>query len=186
MKNIALVLLLMFALVGCTPKNDAKSSFLPAEEPPKPKFDQVRFPPPVVKPDNEVIENETDGNADASAEAKPQDVVLKLPPNQNVNKQVSDTTKKIIKEGTISFETSNLIKTRSTILKALQQLNGYLSEENQSNDNEDNRTEYNLKIRIPAQNFDRLLDTISAGADKIDAKNISITDVTANFIDELV
>ncbi|RYE23723.1 MAG: DUF4349 domain-containing protein, partial [Sphingobacteriaceae bacterium] len=45
------------------------------------------------------------------------------------------------------------------------------------------RKEYNLKIRVPAQNFDHLLDTISAGAEKIDAKNISITDITTNYID---
>lgn len=30
----------------------------PQVEPPKPKVDQVRFPPPVVKPDNEVIEKD--------------------------------------------------------------------------------------------------------------------------------
>src|SRR5476651_1541300 len=30
----------------------------PAKEPPKPKVDQVRFPPPVVKPDNEVREKD--------------------------------------------------------------------------------------------------------------------------------
>lgn len=186
MKNTLLVVLLMLALVRCNQNNGIKfPTALPTAEPPKPKVDQVRFPPPVVKPDNEVAKDEMVGNdADASAEIKVQDVVLSPPPpNQNVNKQVSDTTKKIIKTGTISFETSDLIKTRRAILKTLESLHGYLSEENQSNDETESREEYNLKIRIPAQNFDRLLDTISAGAEKIDEKNISITDVTTNFID---
>ncbi len=167
----------MFVLVGCNQNNGTKSSMA--------KVDQVRFPPPEVKPDNEAMKDEmVDGNADASAEIKIDKVALvPPPPKQNVNNPVPDTTKKIIKEGTISFETSDLNKTRKAILKTLQSLNGYVSEENQSNDDIENRKEYNLKIRIPAQNFDRLLDTISAGADKIDTKNISITDVTANYID---
>lgn len=175
----------MLILIGCNQNNGTKSSsFLPAEEPPKPKVDQVRFPPPVVKPDNEVMENETNGyNADVSVETKTQDIVLTPSPDKNTNKQISDAEKKIVKEGTINFETSDLIKTRKVILKTLQALDGYVSEENQSNDELETRKEYNLKIRVPAQNFDRLLDTISAGADKIDTKNISITDVTANYID---
>lgn len=59
-----------------------------------------------------------------------------------------------------------------------------MSEENQSNDETETRKEYNLKIRIPAQNFDHLLDTISLEAEKIDTKNISITDITTKYIDK--
>lgn len=167
MKNTVIVFLLTLGLISCNRNSDLK------------------FPPPVAKPDNEVAKDKMVGyDANASAETETQNVILTPPPPiQNVNQQVADTTKKIIKEGTISFETSDLIKTRKVILKTLESLNGYVSEENQSNDDNENRKEYNLKIRVPAQNFDRLLDTISAGADKIDTKNISITDVTANYID---
>lgn len=40
------------------PLDKAKPPPPPAKEPPKPKVDQVRFPPPVVKPDNEVREKD--------------------------------------------------------------------------------------------------------------------------------
>ncbi|RYE29585.1 MAG: DUF4349 domain-containing protein [Sphingobacteriaceae bacterium] len=178
MKSILLFLTLLLALTACNQNNDGKSSMA--------KVDQVRFPPPVAKSDNEVTEDETNGYiADASAGVKTQNMALEPPPTpeQAANKPASDTQKKIVKEGTISFETSDLAKTRSAILKTLQVLNGYVSEENQSNNEAETRKEYSLKIRVPAQNFDRLLDTISAGAEKIDAKNISISDITTNYID---
>lgn len=40
------------------PVNEQQKPPPPPPEPPKPKVDQVRFPPPVVKPDNEVREKE--------------------------------------------------------------------------------------------------------------------------------
>ena len=40
------------------PLDDTKKPPPPPPEPPKPKVDQVRFPPPVVKPDNEVKEKD--------------------------------------------------------------------------------------------------------------------------------
>ncbi|MEO7213036.1 TonB family protein [Mucilaginibacter sp.] len=40
------------------PVDETKKPPPPPPEPPKPKVDQVRFPPPVVKPDNEVREKE--------------------------------------------------------------------------------------------------------------------------------
>ncbi|MEB0263969.1 MULTISPECIES: TonB family protein [unclassified Mucilaginibacter] len=40
------------------PVNEAVKTPPPPPEPPKPKVDQVRFPPPVVKPDNEVREKD--------------------------------------------------------------------------------------------------------------------------------
>src|SRR6478735_3622285 len=40
------------------PVNEEVKPPPPPPEPPKPKVDQVRFPPPVVKPDNEVKEKD--------------------------------------------------------------------------------------------------------------------------------
>lgn len=166
MKKLLIISLLMFTLISCNHNSNLK------------------FPPPIVKPDNEVMENSAaSSDLIASADVKAQDVVLTPAPNQNVNEQTSDTARKIVKEGTISFETSNLEKTRKNILNEVNELKGYLSEENQSNDETENRKEYNLKIRVPSQSFDHLLDTISADAEKIDSKNISTTDITTKFID---
>lgn len=91
--------------------------------------------------------------------------------------------KKIIKEGNITFETNNISKTRKTVGNSLNKFEGYVAEETETNNGDDNRKEYTIKARIPAKNFDRFLDAVSSGADRIDSKNISIKDVTTEYID---
>lgn len=96
---------------------------------------------------------------------------------------VSDTSKKIVKEGEVSFETTDIIATHKTITDSLKKLGGYVAEEKQTNNNGDNRKQDVLNIRIPARNFDTFLSAISSSAVRIDQKDIRITDVTAHFID---
>jgi len=43
-------------VVLTTPPAEKKKELPPPPEPPKPKTDQIKFPPPIVKPDNEVKE----------------------------------------------------------------------------------------------------------------------------------
>ncbi|WP_162842807.1 DUF4349 domain-containing protein [Mucilaginibacter pineti] len=96
---------------------------------------------------------------------------------------VTDTSKKIVKDGTIAFETNNVAIARKKILLSVKKYGGYVDEDDQSTNSDENRKEYNLKIRIPAKYFDFVLDSVSASADKIDTKSISITDVTTRYID---
>jgi len=94
---------------------------------------------------------------------------------------ISDTSKKLIKTGDISFETGDLYGTRKKIITSLRNLGGYVSEENESNDSY--RRGLILKLRVPSKNFDLLLDSVSGNAVKIDSKNIRVADVTSQFID---
>jgi len=110
------------------------------------------------------------------------DAKVEAPEPNTAQPAISDTGKKIIKTGEMSFEVDNLDGARKKILTAVKKLGGYVAEENQSNEN-GSRTEYVLKLRIPAKNFDRLLDSVSSGARKIDVKDISVKDVTTEFID---
>jgi hypothetical protein len=134
---------------------------------PKPKelnvVDAVRFPPPVVKADAEVMAK----MADPAPAEQP----------------ITDTAKKIIKTGDISFETDNVNATRKKILTSLKKLGGYVAEDNETHDDDSDRQEYTLKLRLPAKNFGLLLDSVSSTAARIDSKNISIKDVTSQFID---
>lgn len=97
--------------------------------------------------------------------------------------QVIDTAKKIVKEGEIRFEAKDLKAARDKIVASLKNLGGYVGEENETNNGDNNRREYDLKIRVPSKNFDRFLDALSSNADHIDAKNIRVKDVTTEFID---
>ncbi len=94
---------------------------------------------------------------------------------------ISDTSKKLIKTGDISFETGDLYGTRKKIINSLKNLGGYVSEENETNDSY--RRGLILKLRVPSKNFDSLLDSVSGNAAKIDSKNIRVADVTSQFID---
>jgi len=113
----------------------------------------------------------------SSADAK-----VEAPESNITQPATTDTSKKVIKTGEMSFEVDNLDKARKKILKAVKTLGGYVAEENQSNEH-GSRNEYVLKLRVPAKNFDRLLDSVSSGARKIDMKDISVKDVTTEFID---
>ncbi|HWZ03820.1 MAG TPA: DUF4349 domain-containing protein [Mucilaginibacter sp.] len=94
-----------------------------------------------------------------------------------------DISRKIIKEGEISFETKNIAGTRKAIYNSLQKLGGYIAEETESNDSANTRNQYVLKARIPEKNFDLFLNYVSSNATKVDSKNIRAKDVTSEYID---
>ncbi|MDN5288629.1 MAG: hypothetical protein JWR38_4903 [Mucilaginibacter sp.] len=103
--------------------------------------------------------------------------------NETSANQTADTSKKIIKEGDIRFEVGDLKTTKEKIVNSLKSFGGYVAEESETNNGDNNRKEYNLKIRVPSKNFDQFLETLSANADRIDTKNIRIKDVTTEYID---
>ncbi|MFI5160288.1 MAG: DUF4349 domain-containing protein [Sphingobacteriales bacterium] len=196
MKNFLLIAVLLLSLSSCGhKKNDSVNT--------------VKFPPPVVMADDEVAENPPTvkelevadpgvksqkgdpsadivlngpvGNADKMVDAT-QGFSKKYMPASST-KTVNDTSKKITKEGDISFETKDIAATRKGLLNNLRKLGGYLDEDNESVNSDDDRKEYTLKARIPSKNFDLFLDSVSTTAIKIDSKHITITDVTTRYID---
>ena len=106
----------------------------------------------------------SEGNGAASSPAKPVTV-----------------ERKVIKQGEISFETSDAAATRETITKTVTALNAYIADDNIYNYG--NRTEYRITIRVPADKFEQLLEGISKSAQKLESKNINALDVTSEYID---
>lgn len=103
------------------------------------------------------------------------------PPEEESQNSSQPVERKIIKEGSITFETDDLQATRRLILAAVAESGGYLAQDNAYN--EYDRIQHQLVLRIPAGKFDTLLNQISASAKKLDSKNISAQDVTEEFID---
>ncbi len=89
--------------------------------------------------------------------------------------------RKIIKTGEIRFETKDLNQTKSIIAKSVSDLKGYISEESQNNS--DYRKENKLVVRIPAGQFDSLLNLLGTHAGHFDSKSVHTQDVTEEFID---
>lgn len=100
---------------------------------------------------------------------------------QNNQEESEAIERLIVKEGNLRFETADAKKTREIINNEVKQFNGYIAQDNSSNYN--SRTEYTVTIRIPAKDFESLLNGISETASKIDSKNISAIDVTEEYID---
>lgn len=92
---------------------------------------------------------------------------------------VSD--RRIIKDGEISFETSDNKETRQLINKFVKEFNAYISQDNVTD--QGYRLENRITIRVPSENFEKLLAKISESAKELDSKNISATDVTEEYID---
>jgi uncharacterized protein YcfL len=89
--------------------------------------------------------------------------------------------KKLIKEGEVIFETSDIRSTRKTVLDVVNKYQGYVSsdEEFKLTGRESNT----LIIRVPAANFDKLLNESTIGVDNFERKEIRVKDVTEEFLD---
>ena len=93
----------------------------------------------------------------------------------------SSSQRKLIKNGTLSFETNDIEKTRREIEKLYQEFSGYLASENHFNYGE--RLQHEQEIRIPSQNFDPFIQKVEKLGTKIENRHISTQDVTEEFID---
>jgi len=101
--------------------------------------------------------------------------------NQDDAQQTEDIQKKIIKDGRIEIETKELQKTKSKVDVLIKKYGGYY--ENESYNNTDWETSFELKIRIPFKSFDEFILETEKGEDKILFKKIEARDVTDQFID---
>ncbi|HEY0054688.1 MAG TPA: DUF4349 domain-containing protein [Pedobacter sp.] len=131
------------------------------------------------------------GNQSISEQETTSEVMMELkapPVEDNIVSKASvptlpvDTSKKIVKTGNISFETADVNSTRKAIFGITKKYGGYVSGENESG-YENGRKNYTLNLKVPAKNFDVLLQEISNSADKVDSKNIEIKDITTDYID---
>ena len=99
---------------------------------------------------------------------------LKQPPREA-------TQRKLIKNGTLSFETNDIQKTRKEIEKLYLEFKGYMASENHFDLGE--RLQHEQEIRIPSQNFDSFIQKLEQLGTKIENRHISTQDVTEEFID---
>lgn len=97
------------------------------------------------------------------------------------SKNEIQSTRKLIKNGEVDFETENLNETRENIFKSIEKYKGYSSSDTEhKNSYEISNT---ITIRVPFENFDNLLNEITIGVSKFDRKEITVKDVTEEFLD---
>ena len=122
----------------------------------------INFTPPQIAEDEEISES------DNFKDEIPGD-------NPTINK------KKIIKDGNISVKTNDINASKNGIDELLKKLNAYYETENLQNN--DQSISYDLKIRVPSNNFEKLISSIENGKDEIKSKSIQARDVTEEYVD---
>jgi hypothetical protein len=89
--------------------------------------------------------------------------------------------KRIIKDGRIGLKVSDLESAKKSIDTLLQHFDAYYDNENFTNS--DYESAYELKVRVPAVNFEAFVMASTAGEGEILYKEINARDVTEEFID---
>jgi len=97
------------------------------------------------------------------------------------NEKVEIYDRKLIKNGNLKFETDSLEKTYNQIKQSTLDLGGYISNENQTKQHSSNS--WSVSVRVPAGEFDKLLQEISKGVKHFDQRKITTQDVTEEFVD---
>ncbi len=129
-------------------------------------------------------EEEYDSKIEAIAlppKAKIDQVKFVQPVVANADQNSRPIAPKIIKEGNLRFETSDLNATYQHIVKSTTESGGSIQNDVEGKDY--GSIFRKLVIRIPSQNFDPFLIKISKGVTYFDNKEITAEDVTAQYID---
>ena len=103
------------------------------------------------------------------------------PPPPPPVKELEVVKKKIIKDGRLGIEVKDLESTKARVDTLVKIYEGYY--DNERYNNTDHESSYDLKIRIPAPNFDRFIDEVEKGSGEIKYKEIDARDVSDQFID---
>ena len=101
-------------------------------------------------------------------------------PTDKIEKQ-EVIKKKIIKDGRLGIKVTDLTNTKLRVDSLIKLHGGYYANENFNNT--DWESSYNLKIRVPSINFEKLITVIETGESEILYKEIDAHDVTDQFID---
>ncbi len=124
--------------------------------------------------DSAVMEMSNEENSFSPSEQKANDVT-------DASDEDLIIDRKLIKEGTVDFETGDISATRKSISEAVDKYKAYISSDQEFKS--PGRQSNTIVIRVPADNFDNLLNDATKGVDKFDSKEINVKDVTEEFLD---
>lgn len=89
--------------------------------------------------------------------------------------------RRLIKEGTLNFETHDIAETRQHIESLVQKYGAYISQEDERTTA--SRIYQDITVRIPKTHFDSFLSELSDDIKKFDNKSVTVQDVTEEFVD---
>jgi hypothetical protein len=126
---------------------------------------------------NKFFAPQANANTDTSFKAPQQNPQS---PKQNPDSK-PDWDKKIIKNAFVNLEVKNYKSFNELIHDSIKQQGGYIAQEEQ------NQTDYKIEntvtIKVPVDQFDNLIASLTAGDQKILEKKITSEDVTTQIVD---
>jgi Domain of unknown function (DUF4349) len=170
MKTQFLVLIFAFGMIltSCNSKSKKGQDFenvtaVASEMAPNELINECRFTPPDIIQDEEMSKNAAED--------------IKL----CADKSLTRGPKKIIKDGSITLKINDVNEAKKAMDSIVKKFNGYYASENLKNN--DKSMTYDLKIRVPAGNFEKLISTLENGTAEIISKNINSRDITGEYFD---
>jgi hypothetical protein len=163
MKTIALYLCMALLTCACHSEKEENlmsvtetADYRVSSEPPA-MAEMVKFAPPEIKDD--AVEEEV---------AEP----VNVPATKN---------KKIIRDGSISIRVKRIDQAKKHMDSLVKNVNGYYEQEEFNNDND--ASNYTLKVRVPSAAFERFLSGTEKGTGEVTTKTINTRDVTEEYTD---
>ena len=120
-----------------------------------------------------------DVNYDMAVDSVATEAVQNAPPASAVSEEKIE--QKIIKSGDLRFETSDMEETYDAVHQLIKKYKAIVQSD--SEDKDDYTFSRYLTLRIPNEHFDNFIKDLSKGVDYFDRKNISIQDVTEEYVD---
>jgi len=116
--------------------------------------------------------------ADENQKLKKTDPKIPTEPKED---KIEKIEQKLIKTANIECELENYEKSKAEIYYEIKKWGGYISDEKEYNT--DWQIYNNLQIRVPVEKFDSLVANLIKGDKIIKSKQISVQDVTAQYVD---
>lgn len=88
---------------------------------------------------------------------------------------------KIIKTGSISFEVEDIASAKKRVVELLPSFKAYVLNENEGKDSDNQHA--SISIKVPADQFDALLEKIIQTGYTVENKSIQLSDITEQYID---
>ena len=122
---------------------------------------------------------EEDPNYDMAVDSVATEAVQNAPAMSTSSEEKME--QKIIKSGDLRFETSDMEETYGAVNQLIKKHKAIVQSDTEDKDSY-TFSRY-LTLRIPNEHFDNFINDIGKGVDYFDRKNISIEDVTEEYID---
>jgi len=125
--------------------------------------------------------SDSESNYYVGEELKSADLVEEVQINEQLTPKYQKEEQKIIKKAQLRFPSDDLENTHKQILQLVEEQKGFIQSDNAGKSY--NQFYRDMVVRVPTENFQPFLNSLSEGVKYFDQRDISRIDVTEEFVD---